>query len=108
MLDIIDTHSSGIDPEAPLILIGGGARGETWRRVIRSLSGRGLQIPEATELVALGAAAQAAAIRSGDAPEAVARSWDTRRGTLVDPAEPDTAALEQIRAVRAQLADLNA
>jgi len=106
-LEVIDAHSSGLDPDAPMILIGGGARGATWRRVVRALSGRALQIPEATELVALGGAAQAAALLSGEAPDAISRRWDTRRGTLLDPVARDTATLEHIREVRARLAELN-
>lgn len=107
-LDIIDTHSSGLDPEAPVVLVGGGAKGATWRRVVRALSGRPVQVPEAEELVALGGAAQAAAMLSGEPPEEIARRWDTRRGILLDPVERDAAALEHIRAVRARLAELNA
>jgi xylulokinase len=106
-LEVIDTHSSGIDPEAPLVLIGGGAQGATWRRVVRALSGRAVQIPEATELVALGGAAQAAAMLTGAAPDEISRRWDTRRGTLLDPLTPDTAAVERIRDVRERLAGLN-
>ena len=107
-LEVIDTHSSGIDPGAPLILIGGGARGATWRRVVRALSGRPIQIPEATELVALGGAAQAAAALGGGGPEGIARSWDTRGGVFLDPVERDDATLERIRSVRTHLAGLNA
>jgi len=107
-LDVIDALSSGLDPEAPIILIGGGARGATWRRVVQALSGRPIQIPEATELVALGGAAQAAAVLDGNAPDAIARRWGTRRGTLLDPIPRDTATLERIRDVRARLAGLNA
>jgi len=106
-LEVIDTHSSGLDPDAPVILVGGGARGASWRRVVQALSGRPVQIPEATELVALGAAAQAAAVLGGDAPDAIARGWDTRRGTLLDPIPRDTISLERIRGVRARLAELN-
>lgn len=106
-LDVIDTHSSGLDPEAPIILIGGGAQGATWRRVVQALSGRPVQIPEATELVALGAAAQATAVLGGDAPDLIARRWDTRRGTLLDPTARDTASLERIRDIRGRLAELN-
>ncbi len=107
-LDGIDAHSSGIDPEAPLLLIGGGAQGATWRRVVRSLSGRAVQIPEATDLVALGGAAQAAAVLADRAPEEVARRWDTRRGTLLGPVARDAATVEHIREVRSRLAGLNA
>ncbi|MBT2492066.1 xylulokinase, partial [Streptomyces sp. ISL-96] len=56
----------GLDPadpavaSRPLRLVGGGARGRTWVETVRRLSGRPLLIPEAGELVALGAAALAA------------------------------------------------
>jgi xylulokinase len=58
-------------------------------------------VPDAEELVALGAAAQAAACLSGEPPEEVARRWDTRGGLTVEaPAERDLEALERIRATR--------
>ncbi len=106
-LDVIDEHGSGLNPEAPIVLIGGGARGATWRRVVQALSGRPVQIPEATELVALGGAAQAAAVLGGQAPDEVARRWDTQRGVLLDPIPRDTATLAHIRDVRSRLAALN-
>jgi xylulokinase len=74
---------------------------------VRELSGRSVQIPKATELVALGGAAQAAAVLAGGAPAEIARRWDTRRGMLFDPVERDTAAIENIREVRSRLAALN-
>jgi len=106
-LDVIDAHSSGIDPAAAIVVIGGGARGTTWRKVVRSLSGRPLQIPEATELVALGAATQAAAVLRGQSLDAIAGLWDTRRGTLLEPVERDTSTVERIRDVRERLAAIN-
>ena len=58
-------------------------------------------MPDAEELVALGAAAQAAAVLTGEPPEEIARRWDTRAGRLVEPpAEPDTETLARIRATR--------
>jgi xylulokinase len=93
---------SGLDPEAPLILIGGGARGAVWHRTVARLSGRRVQVPDADELVALGAAAQAAACLSGEPPDEPARRWGTSAGTEVDPpAEEDVETLERISAVRA-------
>ena len=60
-----------------------------------------MQVPDAVELVALGAAAQAAGCLSGEAPEEVARRWGTRGGVTVDaPAERDVETLERIRATR--------
>ena len=100
-LDLLAEQGSGLDPDAPVLLVGGGARGKVWQRVIARLSGRPVQVPDAEELVALGAAAQAAARLSGEPPEAVALRWGTRRGiTLEAPAERDVEALERIRSAR--------
>lgn len=88
------------DPAAPLLLIGGGARGTAWQETVRRLSGRAVQVPEAGELVALGAAAQAAGVLTGEDAGAVARRWDTARGPLLEPVERrDEAALERISGV---------
>lgn len=86
--------------DAPLVLIGGGAKGEAWRTTVRRLSGRPLLVPRAEETVALGAAAQAAALLTGETADAVARRWDTRAGTLYDPLSADRAVLDRIAAVR--------
>jgi xylulokinase len=99
-LEMVSQHSSGVDPNRPLVLIGGGARGTVWRRVIGELSGRVLQIPEAEEFVALGAAAQAASILTGEAADGVGRRWDTRRGDLIEAMERDVATIERLRAAR--------
>ncbi|MFZ3573447.1 xylulokinase [Streptomyces sp. BH097] len=90
------------DPAAPLLLIGGGARGTAWQETVRRLSGRAVQVPEAGELVALGAAAQAAGVLTGEDPGAVARRWDTARGPLLEPVERrDEATMERISGVLA-------
>ncbi|WP_030544236.1 xylulokinase [Streptomyces albus] len=84
------------DPAAPILLIGGGARGTAWRETVRRLSGRPVLVPEASELVALGAAAQAAGLLTGEDPAAVARRWGTDRGLSLDAVERDEAALERL------------
>ncbi|WP_333768340.1 xylulokinase, partial [Streptomyces sp. IBSBF 2435] len=71
----------------PLLVIGGGARGAAWLETVRRLSGRAVQVPEAGELVALGAAVQAAAALTGEAAPAIARRWGTTSGR-VHPALP--------------------
>lgn len=106
-VDLLDRHGSGLDPAAPLLLIGGGARGWTWQRVVGELSGRPLAIPAAGELVAIGAAAQAAAVRSGEHPVAAARTWGARNGATVEAVPRDEAAMERIRAVRGALQELH-
>jgi xylulokinase len=80
---------SDADPGGPLILFGGGARGEVWRRTVSRLSGQPIVIPDHQELVAYGAAVQAAAVGSGRSVTAVATEWDGRRGTVIDPVERD-------------------
>ena len=84
-----------------MVLIGGGARGRVWQDTVARLASRAVQVPDAEELVALGAAAQAAAVLTGEGPGEVARRWDTRRGATVEPpAEPDVETLARIRATR--------
>ncbi|MGV9789065.1 xylulokinase [Streptomyces sp. NPDC003435] len=87
------------DRTAPLLLIGGGARGTAWQQTVRRLSGRPVQIPEAKELVALGAAAQAAGLLTGEDPAAVARRWNTTEGHVLDAVERDEEALARIAGV---------
>jgi xylulokinase len=100
-LDLLAGQGSGLDPRAPLLLVGGGAHGKVWQRVVARLSGRPVQVPRAEELVALGAAAQAAACLSGEAPDEVARRWGTRAGITVEPpAVRDEEALTRIRETR--------
>jgi xylulokinase len=103
--DAIGDAVGGLDPSAPLLLIGGGSRGRTWRSVVSRLSGRAIQVPDAGELVAIGAAAQAAAVLRGEPPDAVATRWDGATGTLLDPVPPDRERLDRIQAL---LADVTA
>ena len=106
-LDVIDRLSSGIGKDAPLVLVGGGAKGTTWRRVVQAMSGRTVHIPEVQELVALGAAAQAAAVLSGEHPEEVARGWNTRRGIVLEQCARDDETRDRINRVRRLTAKLN-
>jgi xylulokinase len=100
-LDLLAAVGSGLDPDAPVVLIGGGARGRVWQRTVARLSGRTVVVPETEELVALGAAAQAAAVLTGEPADEIARRWDTRRGATVEPpASPDVETLARIRGVR--------
>ncbi|MFF4952322.1 xylulokinase [Streptomyces chattanoogensis] len=90
---VIDEEAA---PDAPLLLIGGGAQGVAWRETVRRLSGRPVLVPQARELVALGAAAQAAGLLLGEDPAAVARRWGTARGAAYEARERDEAALERL------------
>lgn len=108
-LDALDAATDGLDPAAPVVLIGGGARGAAWRTSAGRLSGRPVEIPDEVETVALGAAALAAAAleqAAGDGA-AIARRWGSRRGTRLDRVPRDGERLERIRQVRALLRELN-
>lgn len=82
--------------DEPLLLIGGGARGVAWRETVRRLSGRPIQVPEAGELVALGAAVQAAALLTGEAPTAIAHHWGTASGPVHEAVPRDDGALARL------------
>ena len=86
---------------APLLLIGGGAQGRAWQETVLRLSGRPVIVVEAAELVAYGAAVQAAALLAGSNVGEVAGRWSLREGRLFEPVERDDATLERIAAWRA-------
>ena len=93
-------------PDGELLLIGGGARGTAWQDTVRRLSGRPVRVPRAGELVALGAAAQAAGLLTGESGYLVARRWNTGAGPLLDPLDRDGAAAERIAATLERAAGL--
>ncbi|MFF9839605.1 FGGY family carbohydrate kinase [Streptomyces sp. NPDC013740] len=100
----------GLDPadpsvrDRPLRLIGGGSRGGAWTETVRRLSGRALVIPAATELVALGAAALAAAAATGTDPVALAATWGTGAGKTLEPVARDEETWGRIEKVLEQSA----
>ena len=101
-LDLVAEQGSGVDPAVPIVLVGGGAKGATWRNVVLRLSGRALKVPRREDMVALGAAAQAAAVLAGEHPSAVAARW--AEGADVDVYEPvdrDDEARARVSALRA-------
>ena len=99
-LDAIEACSSGVDPEAPLILVGGGAHGDTWQRVAQRLSGRPIAVPHVREVVGMGAAVQAAAVLHNEAPVDVAARWATADGTLLPAVARDIETIALHRSVR--------
>jgi xylulokinase len=99
-LEAIDACSSGVDPEAPLILVGGGANGDTWQRVAQRLSGSPIAVPHVREVVAMGAAVQAAAVLRREAPVDVAARWATADGILLPAIDRDIETTALHRSVR--------
>src|SRR5882757_2839965 len=94
--EVLAVDGSAAPDDEPLLLIGGGAKGAAWRETVRRLSGRAVRVPEAGELVALGAAVQAAALLTGEDPTAIAHRWNTAQGPVHDPLPRDDAALTRL------------
>lgn len=68
-----------------VLLIGGGARSAAYRQVVADLTGRRILVPEADELVARGAALQAAAVLTGRPLDDLAAAWGLGPSVAVDP-----------------------
>jgi xylulokinase len=71
--------------EGRVVLVGGGARSAAYRQVVADLTGRPVLVPDDGEVVACGAAVQAAAVLTGATFEDVAHAWGLGRGTLTEP-----------------------
>lgn len=99
VLDELPGAGAGADGDAPLRLVGGGARGRMWVETVRRLSGRAVVLPRTTELVAVGAAALAASAATGEDPVAVATAWGAGEGETLPPVARDLAAWERIAGV---------
>lgn len=85
-----------MDEGSPILLVGGGARGRAWQQTVARLSGRRLVLPHTGELVARGAAVQAAAVLEGADPATVAARWDLRQGQVVSEVARDDALVATI------------
>jgi len=84
----------GVDISGTLHLIGGGARSVAYRQRCADLWGRPIALPHSDETVATGAAAQIAAITTGDGIEAIQESWRLGESDIVQPdATVDAAAI---------------
>jgi xylulokinase len=68
-----------------VFLIGGGAHSAAYRRVVADLTGRTVVVPRENELVACGAALQAAAILHGVAFDELAEAWGLGVGEVIEP-----------------------
>jgi xylulokinase len=106
-IGVLHAHSSGIDSDAPIILVGGGAKGKVWQKTISRLSGRELVIPKSDELVAYGAAAQAAGILNNEAAVDVATRWNVSDGQRLAASAVDTEAIERNQYIRKGAHELN-
>ena len=73
------------DADGRLLLVGGGARSTAYRQAVADLTGRPVSVPDAEELVALGAAVQAAAVLTGEPFDVITAAWDLGAGTTTAP-----------------------
>jgi xylulokinase len=89
----------GVDTSGRMLAVGGGARSTLYRQVLADLTMREIVTPDpAVDRVAVGAAAQAAAILSGAAAESVGATWAQAERVVVTT-EPriDAALSSEIR-----------
>jgi len=68
-----------------VFLVGGGARSMAYRQITADLLGCPVIVPPESELVALGAAVQAAALFHGCGFDALAEAWGLGAGHVVEP-----------------------
>lgn len=85
LLDGLDALTACAATDGELVLVGGGARSQAYRQVLADLSGRAVRVPSHDEIVAAGAAVQAAAVLTGESPSEVAERWGLRGGAEVEP-----------------------
>jgi xylulokinase len=76
LLDGLDALAAqGITLDGRLVATGGGAKSRAVRRVLADLTGRAVEVHADAEMVARGAAVQAAATLAGAHPSEVAHAW---------------------------------
>ena len=68
-----------------VFLVGGGARSAAYRQITADLVGAPVIVPSESELVASGAAVQAAALFHGCGFDALAEAWGLGAGVVVEP-----------------------
>jgi xylulokinase len=68
-----------------VVLLGGGAHSDAYRRIVADLTGRPVVVTDVDELVAAGAAVQAAVALTGSTFDAVVDAWNLRAGRIVEP-----------------------
>ena len=95
LLDGLDAlGSAGATTNGTIQLIGGGARSRYHAQSFADLAQRPVTVPTTDDAVALGAAAQAVAVRGGGDPAAIAAAWSADAGaeTFTPQLDAETAA----------------
>jgi xylulokinase len=87
LLDGLDAlRAAGVAVDGRCFLVGGGKHSPAYRQVVADLAQRPVTVPVADELVALGAAVQAAARHRSVPIGAVQDAWGVGAGRVVEPA----------------------
>ena len=108
LLDGLDALGAAGVPteEGRLMLVGGGARSAAYRQVLATLSCRAVTVSDEDEIVATGAALQAAVVASDADAEQITADWGLRAGTVVEPKPDSDPDAEQSVEVRARYAEV--
>ncbi|MEZ5280628.1 MAG: xylulokinase [Acidimicrobiales bacterium] len=88
-------RAAGVTIEGRCYLVGGGARSQAYRRRAADLRNDSVVVPHQDEVVATGAAVQAAVVVSGSDLGDVARRWGLGSGTTVEPTVDATATVHR-------------
>jgi xylulokinase len=100
LLDGLDALTSvGVSTAAGrLLLIGGGAQSPAYQHVVADLANRDVTIPQNREIVATGAAVQAAILMGSASVHEVATRWNLLSGASVEPSgDPEDSVLVRRR-----------
>jgi xylulokinase len=79
--------AAGVDTSGKVHLIGGGARSAAYRQRCANLHGAQIAVPDADEVVATGAAVQAAAVLQGQLIPDLISKWQLGSSVSVDPTD---------------------
>jgi xylulokinase len=98
--DELARWSPGIE-QGRVFLIGGGAHSAAYRQIVADLVGRPVTIPHTEELVACGAAVQAAVALTGASFADIGAAWNLGAGTTIEPSGVDGAGVRAAYAAAA-------
>ena len=93
--------------DSPIHLVGGGSKGKIWQDTIVRFSGRDILIPKSDELVAYGAASQAAGILNNENAIDISTRWNISDGERISSTEKDIKSLERIKEIREYAHEIN-
>lgn len=103
LLDAVDALAAvGVNVGGRLLLVGGGARSAAYQQVFAQLAARAITLPTEHEVVAAGAAVQAAVAASDRTFEQVTHDWGLGSAEVVEP--PSGTAGDEVRSRYAEVA----